>query len=232
MRKLISILAVAALLLEAAPSKAIQSELVVGPQQSFDGNVLTSRAGRFGQQFTADFLPRYYEATVRGFVFTASNVGAQAVSVALATTYTGLCLSNPIGSGKNFILIGGQYALTVAPAAIASLHLIAGGNTSNVTHTTPLAAPGIQSALIGQNAGTGTSAVGTVARVDSAATIANPYYLAGLGSGFTAAALYATTPLQIDFGGMFVIGPGGYVAWGALTAVTGFGSFVWIEVPQ
>lgn len=195
-----------------------------GVQSNADGVESIVRADRLGGLCTSDLQPRYYELARNGQIFTASNVAAQAVSVALATTYTGLVVSNPIGSTKNLVMLGCQYALSVAPAAIASLHLIAGYNTSNVTHTTPLAAPGIQSSLIN-------GAANTAAKADSAATIANPYYLAGLGSGFTAAALYGTTPLWIDLGGMFIVPPGGYIAWGALTAVTGFGTFAWAELP-
>jgi len=162
--------------------------------------------------------------------FSASNVAAQAVSVALATTYTGLCISNPVGSGFNLQMIGAQYALSVAPAAIASLHLIAGGSSAGVaTHTTPLAAPGIQCAIISANAGVA-GGVSAVAKADSACTIVNPYYLMSLGSGFTAGALYGTTPSWINLDGLFTIAPGGWIAFGALTAVTGFGTFMWREV--
>ena len=164
--------------------------------------------------------------------FTASNVAAQAVSVALTTTYTGLCLSVAPGRNKRLKMLAAQYALSVAPAAIASLHLIAGGSSAGiVTHTTDLAAPGIQSADIGQDSGVASSSVGSVANADSAATVVNPYYLMPLGSGFTAAALYATTPILVDLEkyGIYVK-PGGWIAWGALTAVTGFGGFIWEEV--
>lgn len=203
----------------------------VGPRVITDGSNTELRLSRDSSQVVQDSHGRYQEASLRGNVFTASNVAAQAVSVALTTTYTGLCLSNPVGSIKNLVLLTGQYALTVAPVAIASLHLIAGGSSAGVTvHTTPLAAPGIQRALIGPQSGVAGQA-GTQATCDSACTIVNPYYLSGLGSGFTAGALYATTPAVIDFGGLIVVAPGGWVAWGALTAVTGFGSFSWEEVP-
>lgn len=199
----------------------------VGPIFAQDSTTPTGgfRQDRFGAIVSSQLMPRYYEQASRGNIYVASNVGAQAVSVALATTYTGLCLSNPLGNTYNIALLGGQYALSVAPAAIASLHLIGGYSaTSNVTHTTPLAAPGIQNCLLG----TGPT---SVMKADSAATIVNPGYVMGLGSGFTAAALYSTTPSWIDFSGMIVIPPGGWVAWGALTAVTGFATLVWMEVP-
>lgn len=199
----------------------------VGPSVTGDGAspVFGLRQGKLGEQIVSNLHGKFYEQVVRGNVYIASNVGAQAVSVALATTYTGLCLSNPLASGKNLVLLGGQYALSVAPAAIASLHLLSGYSAAaNVVHTTPLASPGIQNCLIG-------AGPAGVATVDSAATISTPRYLVGAGSGFTAAALYATTPSWINFDGLFVIPPGGFVAWGALTAVTGFGTLAWEEVP-
>ena len=163
----------------------------------------------------------YQEMALRGTLFNASNTAAQAVSVGLATTYTGLCLSNPPNSGYNLVLLGCNYALTVAPAGIASLHLIAGYSATEVTHTTPGT---VKSNVIGRTSD-------SVAKIDTSATIATPTYLISLGSGFTAAALYATTPNWIDLKGQFIIPPGGFVAIGALTAVTGLGSFTWAELP-
>jgi len=211
---------------------AIQVTGSVGTAFSADTDVGPPfRQGKTAEMIVSELHGKYYETSYRGNLFTACNVAAQAVSVALNTTYTGLCLSNPVGNNKNLVLVGGQYALSVAPVAIASLHLIAGGSSAGITnHGTPLAAPGIQSSLIGPRSGI-VQATGASANVDSACTIVNPYYLVGLGSGFTAGALYATTPSLAAFDGMFIITPGGWVAWGALTAVTGFGSFVWEEVP-
>lgn len=200
------------------------SEIRVGPGVGNDGTVSPGRATKTLASVVSDAHGRYQEAALRGKLFSASNVAAQAVSVALTTTYTGLCLSNPIGNTKNLVLLGCQYALSVAPAAIASLHLIAGySGTTNVTHTAALAAPGIQNNLIG----TGQP---STAKADTQATIVNPGYLIPIGSGFTAAALYGTTPLWIDLGGLFVLPPGAWVAIGALTAVTGFGGLAWEEV--
>lgn len=180
---------------------------------------------------STDAHGQFNEASSRGFVFTAANVAAQAVSVGLNTTYTGLCISNPVGNNKYFSVLRAQYALSVAPAGIASLHFIAGGSSAGIaTHTTPLAAPGIQRASIGPASGLAGQS-GSSALADSACTAVNPYYLASVGSGFTAAALYATTPIWVDVAGLITIYPGGWLAWGALTAVTGFGFFAWEEIP-
>ena len=200
------------------------AEYRTGPIISSDGAVNPGRVDKLGAVVTTDAHGRYQEATIRGNVFSASNQAAQAVSVALATTYTGLCISNPLGNTKNLVMLGCQYALTAAPAGIASLHLIAGFSaTANVTHTAALAAPGIQNGLIG----TGPN---STAKADSSATIVAPGYLIPLVSGFTAAALPSMSTGWIDLGGMFIIPPGGWIAIGALTAVTGFGGFTWEEV--
>lgn len=201
-------------------------KLAVGPQVLADGAQVLPRGGRTGEVSTADAHGRYMEAVKRGNVFIAHNVAAQAVSVALATTYTGLVLSNPLGSGKDLVLLGAQFAITVAEVAIASQHLIGGYSaTTSVTHTTPLAAPGIQNAYLGG----GNAPVG---KVDSAATIPTPNYLLPLRSGFTAGALGGPgMGLIVDLGGLIIVPPGGFVAIGALTAVTGFGALVWEEQP-
>ena len=192
----------------------------VGERTMGDGNKDSLRFDQHGAM-VANFGGSYAEAARRGKIFSASNVAAQAVSVALATTYTGLLLYNPAGSGKRAILLKAKYALSVAPVAVASLHLLR-VPTGTYTHTTPLAAPGIVSTKIG---GTAASSMGA----DSAATIPTPTYMMSAGSGFTAGALYADSQVWLDIDGAITIEPGGGIAWGALTAVTGFGSFLWAE---
>lgn len=202
----------------------MDNNLKVGPQKTSDGSSIVARGGRTGETMTADTHGRYMEAVLRGNVFIASNVAAQAVSVALTTTYTGLCLSNPLGSGKNLVLLGVQYAITVAEVAVASQHLIGAFSPTAVTHTTPLAAPGIQNAFIG-------AGNASIAKVDSAATIPTPNYLFSLRSGFTAGALGGPgMGAWVDLGGSIILPPSSFVAIGALTAITGFGSMIWEEV--
>jgi hypothetical protein len=196
----------------------------VGPQFLRDGQNAKARLGYEGDLLVSNLHGKYADASRRGNLFVASNVAAQAVSVALNTTYTGLALTNPAGSGKNLSVLAVSYALTVAPAGIASLHLIGGFSAAGVvTHTTPLAAPGIQNCFIGAGAN-------SVAKVDSAATVVNPAYIMPLEHGFTAAALPSSGTNWRNIDGLFTIQPGGWMAFGALTAVTGFGGFIWEEV--
>lgn len=185
-----------------------------------DGAQPTFRQARTGEIVIAENHGRYYEATSRGRRFLGANVAAQAVSVALATTYTGLCLTNPAGSGYNLVVDKINFALTVAPAAIASIGIIGASSATAVTQTTPLIA---RSCLLG-----GGSGVGLVA---SATTIPTPVWLMQMRSGFTAAALPSEGPTLVDLEGSLVLAPGSFICIGALTAVTGFGSIMWEEVP-
>lgn len=200
------------------------SEGTVGPIAAADGALLSTRFDKSRATVITDAHARYAEAARRGNLFVAHNVAAGAVSVALATTYTGLAVSNPLGNTKNAELLGVGFALTVAPAAIASLHLIGGYSaTSAVAHTTPLASPGIQNALLGTGAASSMKA-------DSAATVVNPGYLLPLMGGFTAAALPSSPMVWFDIAGLIVLPPGAWAAIGALTAVTGFAALAWEEV--
>jgi hypothetical protein len=71
-----------------------------------------------------------------------------------------------------------------------------------------------------------------VALADVSATLpVAPTWLQMLMGGFTAAALPSTSPALIDVAGMWVVPPGGFIAIGALTAVTGLFSMQWEEVP-
>jgi hypothetical protein len=195
----------------------------VGPQILADGASPSDgvRMGKYGDIMVTELTPRYAENTKRGYTFLASNQAAQAVSVALATTYTGICLSNPIGNTKNLVLLSAGFGLTVAPAAIASIHLIGGYSaTTNVTHT---------AAITPDSGYLGSVSFAPTAKVDSQATIPTPKYLFTLQGGFTAATLPASPLGNWDCSGQLVIPPGGFVCIGALTAVTGFGSFSWME---
>ena len=140
--------------------------------------------------------------------------------VALATTYTGLLVYNPIGSGVILIPRLVKFALSVAPAAIASIGLISGVQSAAPTGLTAL---NVRNNQIG-NAGSGKGLA------YSAATIATPIWQQQLVDGFTAAALPAPSPL-VDLKGDVVLLPGAFLAIGALTAVTGLGSISWQETP-
>lgn len=199
------------------------SQLQVGPVNVGDGIQPPMRGGRQGDQIVSELHGRYYESTFRGNQFIVANQSAQAVSVALATSYTGLLLCNPLASGKNLVLQKVGIALTVAPVAIAALGLLVGFNGStNVTHTT--ANTSLRNAFLGGAAPV--ALVDNVATLPTAPTLAMP-----LMGGFTAAALPSTGPSLVDIEGSIILPPGGYAGIYALTAVTGLFGFGWEEVP-
>ena len=200
------------------------NSMKVGPQDISDGQGAPFRGTSEGGLVTSDILGKYGELSSRKLLFVAANVAAKATSVALTTTYTGLCVSNPAGSGKNLIMLGFQYAISVAEASIATQHLIAGYSSAGVvTHTVALPSPGIQNCFIN-------GASDSVANADTECTIVNPFYLMPIRGGFTAGALGGPgTGNWIDLNGMFTIPPGGWIANGSLTATTGFAAFVWTE---
>ena len=196
----------------------------VGPSVLADGvGTQPFRQGKAGEQIIQQLHARYFEQTYRGNIFSAANQAAQAVSVALATTYTGILLYNPVNSGKILVPLKVKFALSAAPAAVATIGLIGGfAATGGVTAQT--SALGVQSSQIGN-----TSKGAGIAL--SAATIVAPTWIKQLWDGFTALTLPAPQA-PVDLEGMIEILPGGFLAIGALTSVTGLGSIFWEEVPQ
>lgn len=160
-------------------------------------------------------------------LFMAANQTGVTLSAALATTYVGICLSNPAGNASgslpiNFLLRRVSGIVTVAPAALIAFNLITGYLAAGITtHTTPLA---IRSGLVG----TGPTGTG---KVDSACTlVGTPVWAMPL----SASPVTANSPgFNIDLNGAIVIPPGGYVAIGATVAgpASGFfGGISWQEV--
>lgn len=169
-------------------------------------------------------LYAYCQQAFNKQIFSAANQAAQATTVALATTYTGLVLSNPNNSPNNLFLLRVSWALSVAPAAVATIGIMGNVSTTNVTHTTPAT---VVSGFLGYNA-----APKAFGLVDSSATLpVAPVWLEQLMGGFTAAALPSSPLANFDFKGSYCIPPGGFIAIGSLTAVTGLGSIAWLESP-
>ena len=185
------------------------------------------RLGNMGDLLASELHGRYYEATYRGTVFSGSVVG-QVTTVALATTYTGLNLTNPIGSGVNIVLNKAGWAFLVAPAAAVAIGLMAGYNASTaVTQTTPVTP---KANLIG----TGPIPKGLLASSVTLPTA--PTLVTVLGADLTAAITTAPAGAAgiIDLEGSIILPPGGYVAFYTSTAsgaASGSFSFSWEEVP-
>ena len=148
----------------------------------------------------------YYEAAARKTMFSGSNLAGVTTSAGFATTYTGYCLSNPIGSNVNLVVDKVKYAPLVAQTSALILGLMTGYSASTaVVHTTPLVP---LSNFVGQPAGVGL--------IDSAATLPiAPTRLILLDSLLTGAITVAPTGGAniIDMQGSIVVPPGGFVAF-------------------
>lgn len=199
----------------------------VGVQALSDsGNPATVRMGKQGDLIVSGLHGAQYEQTMRGNRYGGSIVG-QVTTVGAATTYTGLCLSNPVGSGVNLVVDKVGVAFLVAFAAAAAVGVMTGYNsTTNVTHTTPAV---VRNKKLGGAAGYGL--------LDSAATLPTAPVLdmvlaTGLTGAITTTPSVAASLYEIDGG--LVLPPGAYAAIYTSTvsgAASMSASFSWEEVP-
>jgi hypothetical protein len=205
------------------------TRVVAGEQNNSDSQPFVARGGKQGEQLASELHGRYYEQTYRDHVFSGSIVG-QVTTVGTNTTYTGLCLSNPISSTKNLVVLSAGYSFIVAFSAAAHIGLMTGYNVAtNVTHTTAV--------TVRSQRFTGTTATNAVGLLDSAATLpTTPTVNLILGSGLTGA--ITTTPhigpTIFDVAGQLILAPGAYCAFYTSTAsgtAGGAFSFSWEEVP-
>lgn len=165
----------------------------------------------------------YYEASKAGTLFIGANQTGVTTSAGLATTFVGLCLSNPAGSGKNLVLSRVSAQFIVAPSTVTGIGLITGYAAGGVTvHTTALTP--INSVI-----GTGSAGVGLL---DSACTlVGTPVWSRYLTETANATTLPFVTH---DLAGAFILPPGAYAAIGTTIAgpASGFvGSMEWEELP-
>jgi hypothetical protein len=150
----------------------------------------------------------------------------QTTTIGLATTYVGLCLSNPNGSSVLLVpnLVG--YAFTVAFTAAAVVGLMVGTSGSAVTHTQSISP---RNNYIGGTAGIGLT--------DSSATLpVAPTLQMVLADELTGAITTApaSSVALVYLYGSFILPPGSFMAFYTSTASGASGasfSIQWEEVP-
>ena len=204
----------------------------VGPQATTaslsSGTQPALRLGNMGELIVSVLHDDHYEETYRRVLFSAANQTAVTTTVGLATTYVGLCLSNPVGSGSNIVITDFGLSFLVAFPAAATIGVMVGYNSStNVTHTTPITPKN-------QFFGVGSAGVGLV---DSSATLPTaPILNTIFGTGLTGAITTGIiSVLDGPINGSIILPPGGYAAVYTSTAsgASAFqGSVQWAEVPQ
>lgn len=205
------------------PQATIQAQ--VGPQVLTDGSVANARLEKTGSVVMQELHGRYYESAYRKQMFSASAAGVT-TSAGTTTTFTGLAVSNPIGSSVNLAVNKVGAGFSVALAAGAVVGVMAGYSTVNTTNTTTTVA---RSNIFTGGAG------GVATAITSGTLTGTPTVVAVLGSaGSGALTTYAFAPQQFDFEGSLIIPPGGYVASYTSTASGAAGatfSIQWEEIP-
>src|SRR4051812_8023797 len=111
------------------------NEILTGAQNNPDGLVTKARGGRQGDQIVSELHGRYYEQTFRGNCFSASIQSVATTTAGLALTYTGLVISNPVGSTVNAVLNKASVMQSVIQATQVEAYAIAIGfnSATNVT---------------------------------------------------------------------------------------------------
>ena len=98
----------------------------VGVQSLSNGSTGPIRLDSIGNVATA-CGGKYREAVAAGRVFVAANQAVTTNTAGLAAIYTGLALCNPVGSGKNLVLLGcGCVAVIALPTAACTYGIMTG----------------------------------------------------------------------------------------------------------
>ena len=183
------------------------------------------RLGNMVDLIVSELHGRYYERAYRKTSFGGANQAAQAVTAAFATTYTGICLYNPNGSGYNANLLKVGVGNTVVWPAASVLGVMVGQSTTAMTGIT---------ALTPRSKNVGSSAA-PVCGLASAVTLpvapTLDTVLASIGTVATTA--YETTPGLFDLEGGILLPPGAFACVYSTVALTAAGVFsmAWEEVP-
>ena len=160
------------------------------------------------------------EAALSGRLFGVCNQAAVATTAALATTWTGLCVSNPATSGKNMVLKEFGFSQTVASNGDGAIGLL----------TCTIAAPASAVTIQKQKIGGATSNM----IADDGATIVGPVLQRVFGPiGTLAVTGYGQGPQFVYKAEGSIVIPPGYTIGTYTTKVVGASMifyFVWEEV--
>lgn len=195
-------------------------ELQTGQANATGVAKLPGRGGQQGDTIVSELHGRYYEQTYRGNMFSVQTQGTSVTTTAaLATTFTGLAVGNPSGSGVN--LVFNKFNATQFAAGVAGTLGLMGGAGAITASLVP------QSRVIG---GAGVAK----ATATAAQTISTPVLIVTFGSvGSVATTGYGLEAgIFVDLEGSIIVPPGSFVATYTSTAQTSafqFG-FAWEEV--
>jgi len=194
----------------------------VGPQLAKDGTAVPLKSDTMGGLVISG---KYTQACLEGRIFSCANQAAVTTTAAMAGTYTGLILQNPLGSGKNAIIHEFGWMSSVVGSHLSSIGLMVG--SYEATNTVAYGIVPIRNGLVGG----ATSAM----YADDGATIVAPIVCRHFGCIGTAAttAIQNNGPFIYQVDGSIIVAPGTYVAAYTLLGTTTCLAFhfMWEERP-
>jgi len=194
----------------------------VGEQSLSNGSVGPLRLDTRGSLVTVNGGGKYAEAALAGRLFYAANINMVTTSTTLHTTFVGLGLCNPTGSGKTVIVHEFGYAFVAASAAGLILAL---ATTDDTGFADDVNAP---IRCTRHNYAT------SVCYTDEGATITAPEIVKVITQRADAAtSTFQSPPQVVDLGGGIILDPGRAVVTDTTTAAgvaTAQFSFMWEEV--
>ena len=201
----------------------MQIEGIVGLTNVASGAKTAIRQDRDGSMLVAPSDGQFAAAVRQGNCYSGANQTGCVWTVELATTYTGLCVANPIGSGKILSILAAGYSEIVAPTGINDAWLATGYHAS--TNVVAGVAGAARNLLVGGAAGSATVWTGATLPVA-------PTYTLPIQTGHTAAALSGGSPCLQIINGLIQIPAGGFIIIACFTigvAVGAKGAILWKE---
>ena len=213
------------------------NEILVSNQNVADGVITKARGGKEGHAVVGEIHGKYYEATLRGNVFTASTVIAGVViPVAAATLNSKFTIWNPAGSGVNVEIISFTTGLDTATQVVNGWGMAVqrglssgAGIPTSVTTTTALrlGPTGASKVTVATQATLTNVAIPGVTAATAVPIALYPMFSSG---ATTAAGVYECTH---NFDGRLILGPDdlGAVCTTVAAAAQNFCSIIWAEWP-
>jgi len=196
----------------------------VGAQSLSSGSSGPLRLNEQGSLVTHAYGGKYAEAAMAGRLFFAANINMVTTSTTLNTTFVGLGLCNPSGSGKIVIVHEFSYAFITAAAAGLILALA-------VTDDTGFA-DDVNAPIHCTREGYATS----VCYTDEGATITAPVIVKIITQhADNATTTFVEVPHVVDLGGSIILDPGRALVTDTTTAAGASGAqfgFMWEELDQ
>ena len=209
-------------------------------QKNQSGSTTNAVVGENGDLLASQLHGKYYNANANGKLYYASNAAAGAAFTIFSnTSFVGLALFNPAGSGKKLEIVRASVGMDANAATAASAWGYAwqtGVGASLVGTAAPISGSTAITATRGSCtcgvAGQGDSVVTALSAVTLSAALAWGRN-ANFGTGTGAITVAWGAMLYEDLEGTIIVPPGTLftLTSAILSGITGVGSLIWAELP-